>query len=107
VVGAADSQTGTEQINNNLGVARAQYIAEYLTAQGVLAEKYHPPFSRGASTLTRQHRRIATLLYPYIYHETNFAPQVISFIYLVVISPVCEDGTDFLVDIVPTSFIQC
>jgi outer membrane protein OmpA-like peptidoglycan-associated protein len=38
VVGAADSQTGTEQINSNLGVARSQYIAEYLAANGVPTE---------------------------------------------------------------------
>ena len=35
VTGAADSLTGTEEINSNLGVARANYIAEYLTGQGV------------------------------------------------------------------------
>jgi outer membrane protein OmpA-like peptidoglycan-associated protein len=38
VVGAADSQTGTSQINSNLGVSRSQYIAGYLTSQGVPAE---------------------------------------------------------------------
>jgi outer membrane protein OmpA-like peptidoglycan-associated protein len=52
VVGAADSQTGTEQINNNLGVARAQYIAEYLTAQGVLAENITTHSHGGISTYT-------------------------------------------------------
>ncbi|MCM1511109.1 MAG: OmpA family protein [Clostridium sp.] len=38
VVGAADSLTGTEEINSGLGVSRARYIADYLMECGVEEE---------------------------------------------------------------------
>lgn len=38
ITGAADSLTGTEEINNGLGVSRAQYIADYLMECGVEEE---------------------------------------------------------------------
>jgi outer membrane protein OmpA-like peptidoglycan-associated protein len=52
VVGAADSMTGTEEINDNLGVARSQYIAEYLTANGVPAENITSHSEGGIDTYT-------------------------------------------------------
>jgi outer membrane protein OmpA-like peptidoglycan-associated protein len=52
VVGAADSMTGTEEINDNLGVARSQYIAEYLTANGVPAENISSHSEGGIDTYT-------------------------------------------------------
>lgn len=38
VVGAADSLTGTKEINSGLGVSRARYIADYLMECGVEEE---------------------------------------------------------------------
>lgn len=38
VTGAADSATGTEMINSNLGTQRASFIAEYLIDKGVSAD---------------------------------------------------------------------
>jgi outer membrane protein OmpA-like peptidoglycan-associated protein len=52
VVGTADSMTGTEEINDNLGVARSQYIAEYLTANGVPAENISSHSEGGIDTYT-------------------------------------------------------
>jgi outer membrane protein OmpA-like peptidoglycan-associated protein len=52
VAGAADSITGTEEINDNLGVARSQYIAEYLTANGVSAENISSHSEGGIDTYT-------------------------------------------------------
>lgn len=39
VTGAADSMTGTEEINDRLGKARAEYIAQELIRRGVAPEK--------------------------------------------------------------------
>jgi outer membrane protein OmpA-like peptidoglycan-associated protein len=44
--------TGTEEINDNLGVARSQYIAEYLTANGVPAENITSHSEGGIDTYT-------------------------------------------------------
>lgn len=39
VTGAADSMTGTDEINDRLGKARADYIAGQLVARGVLPDR--------------------------------------------------------------------
>jgi outer membrane protein OmpA-like peptidoglycan-associated protein len=53
IAGAADSETGNEQINDYLGTARAEYIAEYLTKKGVPAENITSRSEGGISIYTQ------------------------------------------------------
>jgi outer membrane protein OmpA-like peptidoglycan-associated protein len=52
VIGAADSDTGTDEINDHLGIERANYITEYLVAHGVDASRITSHSEGGIDTYT-------------------------------------------------------
>jgi outer membrane protein OmpA-like peptidoglycan-associated protein len=52
VIGAADSDTGTDEINDHLGIERADYITEYLVAHGVDASRITSHSEGGIDTYT-------------------------------------------------------
>ena len=52
VTGAADSMTGTEEINDRLGRARAEYIARELIRRGVASDRIEKADVGGISDYT-------------------------------------------------------
>jgi outer membrane protein OmpA-like peptidoglycan-associated protein len=52
IVGAADSFTGTEDINDNLGTSRSEYIANYLIQNGIDSENITLRSVGGIATYT-------------------------------------------------------
>lgn len=74
VIGAADSATGSEAINDNLSRSRARFIAEELMKRGMeMAPSLR--FSMAALTITRPMRRTAIPESCCIYSQTYSSEQ--------------------------------